>query len=81
MAGESVFRKAGKNRQQVRIQYTDRHGRNIVRTVRPYEIKGGRLWATDTTHGAGKIHSFKLARVRAATAIENRYHPRWPVKL
>jgi predicted DNA-binding transcriptional regulator YafY len=76
-----VFRKAGKERQQVRIEYTNREGRNIVRTVRPYEIRGGYLWASDTTHGAGRIHSFKLSRVRDAQPVAHKFHPRWEVKL
>jgi predicted DNA-binding transcriptional regulator YafY len=81
MAGTPTFRKAGKTRNQVRIEYTDRKGRNIVRNVRPYEIKNGYLWATDTRHGAGRIHSFKISRVRSAEPLENRYRPRWDVKL
>jgi predicted DNA-binding transcriptional regulator YafY len=76
-----LLRSAGKNREQVRIEYTDRRGKQIVRTVRPYEIRGGMLWATDTRHGAGHIHSFKMARVRSAATVGRKYRPRWEVKL
>jgi predicted DNA-binding transcriptional regulator YafY len=81
MAGTPTFRKAGKEKQQVRIEYTDRHGKAMVRTVRPYEIKGGYLWASDTKHGAGRIHSFKLSRVKSATPVEKKFKPRWEIKL
>lgn len=81
MAGTPTFRKAGKDRQQVRIEYTNKNGKGMVRTVRPYEIRGGYLWATDTTHGAGHIHSFKLSRVRSATPVDKTYKPRWEIKL
>ena len=81
MAGTPIFRQAGKNREQVRIEYTDRKGKRIVRTVRPYEIRGGYLWATDTTHGAAHIHSFKIARVKKADPVGRKYRPRWEVKL
>lgn len=81
MAGTKELRQAGKDRQQIRIEYTDRAGRNIVRTVRPYEIRGGYLWATDTKHGAGHIHSFKISRVRSVTPVAHKFKPRWDVKL
>lgn len=81
MAGTPTFRKAGKTQNQVKIEYTRRDGKTVVRTIRPYEIKGGYLWATDTKHGAGHIHSFKLSRVQSAKPLENRFKPRWEVKL
>ena len=80
MAGTPTFRKAGKSRQQVRIQYRDRRGRIIVRNIRPYEIKAGYLWATDTRHGAGRIHSFKITRVLSTELLPKKYRPRWEVK-
>lgn len=81
MAGIPVIRKAGKNREQVRIEYTDRNGRTMVRTIRPYEIRGNYVWASDTTHGAGHIHSFKASRIKSAEPIGKGYKPRWEVKL
>lgn len=81
MAGTPTIRKAGKNRNQVKIEYQRRDGKVVTRTVRPYEIKGGMLWATDTKHGAGHIHSFKLSRVRNAEPLNKTYKPRWDVKL
>lgn len=81
MAGTPTVRKAGKAREQVRIEYTNRQGKQIVRTVRPYEIKGGYLYATDTKHGAGHIHSFKLSRIQNAETVGRKFKPRWEVKL
>jgi predicted DNA-binding transcriptional regulator YafY len=81
MAGTPTVRKAGKARAQVRIEYTDKRGKNIVRTIRPYEIRGGYLWATDTRHGAGHIHSFKISRIRSAETVNRKFKPRWNVKL
>ena len=77
MAGTPIIRKAGKDKQQVRIEYTNRQGKNIVRTIRPYEIKGGYLYATDTLHGAGHIHSFKVSRIRSAEPLDRKFKPRW----
>ena len=81
MAGMPVIRQAGKDREQVRIEYTDRHGRTVVRTIRPYEVRGGYVWATDTTHGAGHIHSFKASRIKSAEPVGRNFKPRWDVKL
>lgn len=76
-----TFKTAGKNREQVRIEYTDKNGKEMVRTVRPYEIRGGYLWATDTKHGAGHIHSFKVSRVRSSQPVGRKFKPVWDVKL
>lgn len=81
MAGTPVFKQAGKDREQVRIEYINREGKAIVRTVRPYEIKGGYLYATDTKHGAGHIHSFKVSRIKSAEPVGKNFKPRWDVKL
>jgi predicted DNA-binding transcriptional regulator YafY len=81
MAGMKDIREAAKNRQQVRIEYTDKNGKAIVRTIRPYESKGGYLWATDDRHGAGRIHSFKVSRIKSAEPIDRKFKPRWDVKL
>jgi predicted DNA-binding transcriptional regulator YafY len=81
MAGTPIIRQAGKDKQQVKIQYTNRQGKSITRTIRPYEIRGGYLYATDTVHGAGHIHSFKVSRIKSAEPVERKYKPNWPVKL
>jgi predicted DNA-binding transcriptional regulator YafY len=81
MAGMKDIRKAGKNNEQVKIEYTDRRGKNITRTIRPYEVKGGYLWASDTAHGATRIHSFKVSRIKSATPTGKRFKPVWPGKL
>lgn len=81
MAGTPTFRKAGKDRTQVKIEYQRRDGKTVTRTIRPYEIKGGYLWATDTKHGAGHIHSFKINRVKSVEPLKTGYRPRWEIKL
>jgi predicted DNA-binding transcriptional regulator YafY len=81
MAGTSTIRKAGKDREQVRIEYTDKNGKQMVRTIRPYEVRGGYVWATDTKHGAGHIHSFKVSRIKSAAPVGRNFKPRWDVKL
>lgn len=54
----------------------------VVRDVRPYEEKGRFLYATDTLHGAGKIHSFIKGRILDAEVVPNTsYKPVWPVKM
>jgi predicted DNA-binding transcriptional regulator YafY len=80
MAGTPIIRQAGKDQQQVKIKYTNRQGKNITRTIRPYEIKKGYVYATDSVHGAGHIHSFKVSRIQSAEPVERGYKPKWPVK-
>jgi len=60
-------------------------GETVDREIRPYEVKSlknGRLalYATDTLHGAGQIHSFLVANIRSVGAPDGRFKPRWPVQ-
>jgi predicted DNA-binding transcriptional regulator YafY len=81
MAGIREIRKAGKSKHQVQIQYTSVSGRAISRTIRPYEIKDGMLFATSNKHGANQICSFKVNRIKSAKPLEKKFKPRWEVKL
>ena len=57
-------------------------GNVVVRRVRPYEIKSGQFWATDTIHGATRIHKFLMPRILSAEPSDppSHYRPVWPVK-
>jgi predicted DNA-binding transcriptional regulator YafY len=81
MASMKDIRDAAKNKQQVRIEYTNKEGKAITRTIRPYESKGGYLYATDSMHGAGHIHSFKVSRIKSATPVDKKFRPKWDIKL
>ena len=64
------------------ISYTkNTTGKTVKREIRPYEVRGDTLWASDTVHGAGKIHEFKLRNIQSIVGTSRGYHPRWPVKI
>lgn len=67
----------------VEIRYAKKTtGRIVKRTVRPYEIRGGTLWATDTIHGSDRIHNFHTRRVLSARPSRpgHTFQPRWKVQ-
>lgn len=64
------------------ISYTKKTtGKTVRREVRPYEVRGDTLWASDTVHGAGKIHEFKLRNIHSIVGTNRGYRPVWPVKV
>jgi len=73
--------------QRVTIEYRKKDGSVVEREIRPYEIKphrtSGRLmvYASDTLHGAGQIHSFIAGNIRDVSEPEGTFRPRWPVQL
>jgi predicted DNA-binding transcriptional regulator YafY len=63
------------------IRYLSKKSGGVIeRTIRPYEMKNGYLYATDTLHGAGQIHAFIVDRILDSAVDESRtFRPRWPV--
>lgn len=57
-------------------------GRVVSRRVRPYEVRGGTLWATDTIHGASRIHNFLTRRVLSIRPSRpgRTFRPQWKVQ-
>lgn len=81
---ESVLRDANAdgNLHRVSVVYHKKTtGRTVTRHVRPYEIRGGVFWGTDTLHGAQRIHKFYTRRILDATPEEASYRPVWAVQI
>ena len=61
--------------------------RTVVRTIRPYawgwRKRGAVLYASDTLHGGGVIHSFYLDRIVKATLLPKpaRFTPHWTIRI
>ena len=49
------------------------------RTVEPYEIKDGGLYAYDIAKQS--IRKFTLANIISAKATETKFSPRWPIMI
>lgn len=71
----------------VRVEYTRaRDGGTEEYFLKPYEVKphpaSGRtvLYATDSKHGDGQIHSFLWSRLRDVMMTDNRFAPVWPTR-
>lgn len=78
---DAVLREAFRTGERVRITYDSQKKGRIQREIRPYEVDGPVLWATDTLHGAGRIHRFYRANIVAAVPVTNTsFAPRWPIQ-
>ena len=62
-------------------------GELVEREIRPYEVKPhpatGNLvvYATDTLHGSGQIHSFLVGNIRSTEVLPGTFKPTWPVQI
>jgi hypothetical protein len=75
---------AMRNRNRMDLLYSSKKakGQIISREIRPYEVSRGSLWATDTLHGANRIHRFLLNRIRMLNPIPGTsFQPQWPVQV
>ena len=83
----AAIEEAGADEETLDIVYLKKTtGEMVERTIRPYEMKPHRhtgalvLYATDTLHGAGNIHSFLVNNIRKTDLEESRpFRPKWPV--
>lgn len=77
----AVLAEAFKTGERLRIQYDSLAKGLVEREIRPYEVEGDTLWASDTIHGAGRIHRFYLSRIRQITPVRGTtFTPRWEVR-
>jgi len=77
-----IIRLAATNGNRVMITYKRKRDDTVVkREIRPYEDAGRLIYATDTAHGAGVIHSFLKSRIlNAKTVKDSRFERKWRVK-
>ena len=74
-----TLKQGGREQRRVRLRYTRLDGKTVTRTVDPYEIRAGNVFAVCRTHG--RIHEFRLAGIQKATLLKTGYRPKWPVQL
>lgn len=61
----------------VRIRYRDQKQEITERTVEPYEMKNGKLYAY--CHMKEGIRSFTVSNILSAGETNTKYNPRYPV--
>jgi predicted DNA-binding transcriptional regulator YafY len=79
MISTSKISEAAQKQQLLRISYIDSKNKATVRTVEPYEIKDGKLYAFCTNKQA--IRAFLLSGVYAAEVTDQSFEPRFPIKI
>lgn len=61
----------------IKIRYRDLKSNVTERTVEPYELKNGKLFAYDHMHNG--IRSFTVSNIMSAGKTNQTYKPRYPV--
>lgn len=61
----------------LQITYNDAKGKPTIRTVEPYEIKDGKLYAYCTVRNS--IRAFRLERIQSAEVHVMNFKPRFPI--
>lgn len=77
---QEVIRQQAKNQQLVSFVYTNKNNETQRRSVEPYEIRDGYLWAVDTEKPE-HVRRYIMDRIREAKPVNQSYDPRWDVKL
>lgn len=75
----SEIQLAANEQRLLKIAYNDAKNQQTVRTVEPYEIKDGKLFAYCTQ--AQNIRAFKLERIFSTKAMDLTFEPRFPIKI
>lgn len=70
------------NTLKLQITYRKIDGTESMRTVEPYEIKSGGLFAFDGEMKGDKprIKNFKLSNIVSAVVTDEKFEPRWPIQ-
>lgn len=61
----------------LQLTYVDAKGKPSIRTVEPYEVKDGKLFAYCTVKDG--IRAFKLDSIQSAEVHISEYTPRFPI--
>lgn len=73
----SIIHQAGSEQRILNITYKAKDGKVTHRTVEPYEVKNGGLYAYDINkHG---IRNFTLQNIVAADVADTIFSPRFPI--
>lgn len=72
-----VIAQAAQTTRLLTITYIDSKGQVSSRTVEPYEVKDGKLYAF--CHKAQNIRAFKLDHIQQAVLEAHTYQPRFPI--
>jgi predicted DNA-binding transcriptional regulator YafY len=75
---ENIVKAAMENK-TVAITYKDTKGVISERETEPYEIKNEKYWGYCSNKNS--IRQFSLANILGARITENKYIPRWEVKI
>ena len=71
--------KAARNTTILNLTYQSPKKGVSQRTVEPYEIKDGALYAYDLSKQS--IRRFNLSNIVSAEATDTQFSPRWPVQI
>lgn len=73
------IQQAARERRVLRLSYLDKKGIHTVRSVEPYEIRDGKLWAYCLQRNG--IRQFEMNRIVQAVLSDKAYVPRHEVKI
>lgn len=71
--------RAGMNSNTVNITYTDSKGNLSTREVEPYEVRGNSFFGYCLNKNS--IRRFDFDKVRSAEITNNKFIPRWALKI
>lgn len=74
---QQKIQEAAAGQKLLQITYVDAKNKPSIRTVEPYEIKEGKLFAYCTVKDG--IRAFNLERIQSAELHINEFTPRYPI--
>lgn len=72
-----AIKEAADKKTLLQISYVDKSNKPSIRTVEPYEIKNGKLFAYCTAKDG--IRAFNLENIQSAELHYNEYKPRFEI--
>jgi len=76
---KSKIKKAGNNKNLLKIWYTDKKGDSTMRLTEPYEIRGDDYFGYCKLRN--NIRRFKIKNINQANLSKKTYEPRWDIKV
>lgn len=73
------IKEAADQQRLLQITYIDAKDKPTIRTVEPYEVKEGKLFAFDISKEA--IRAFQIDRIQSAELHLTEYAARWPIQI
>lgn len=75
----ALIKEAMEKQQVIEITYVKANNQQTIRSLEPYEIKDGKLWAWCIAKGG--IRQFKLDHITGIRLLNQHYDARFEVKL